>query len=349
MSQSVATPDASHATPATPEVVAEETKPLGSVGSSAPKASSGMASSVMRVVTEARARKRIRAIVLVWAFEFVCAFLIASPIQAWASSVWGGHPDGDAVLFRPGGHALLTWLGEDSPVLPIITKTTLLSILLFAVVGQIISAAAIASLATEDEEGKPTTISRSLRVGVSQFWAFFVIGILVNALEGFLLGIGLFVSSGLDHAFASAGDARAFTVRLVVLGFFVLLVLAAGVVADLARAAIVRAGAADETTTTGQRLRDGLRLAAQTATKGRGRGLAKAMLAWGWRAAIGLILIYVGSIAGDLTGERAGGALWLLFFVHQGILFARAALRTSWLANALRLTRETELQKPKEV
>jgi hypothetical protein len=29
--------------------------------------------------------------------------------------------------------------------------------------------------------------------------------------------------------------------------------------------------------------------------------------------------------------------LWLLFFGHQAIVFVRAGLRSSWLANALRL------------
>lgn len=289
--------------------------------------------------------RRPGAIFLVWAFELVSAVLIASPLQAWASSVWGGHPDGDAVLFRPGGHALLTWLGEDSPVLPIITRTTLLSLLAFAVLGQIVSAAAIASLTTEDGEGKPIGVGLSLRMGLSQFAAFFVLGALVNALEGFLLGVGLFVSSGLDHAFQSGSDARGFTVRVVTLGLFVLLTLAAGVVFDLARVAVVRAGAQDETLTTGQRLREGLRLAARTAFAEKGRGLGQAMLAWGWRTVIGLALVYVGSIAGDLTGERGGGALWLLFFVHQGILLARAALRTSWLANALRLVERSEARR----
>jgi len=314
----------------------EETKPLGSINQLPEPPKKAVLATVERALdrAEIRARRRPRAALLVWFFEFVCAFLIASPLQAWASAVWGAHPDGDAVLFRPGGHALLTWLGEDSASLSILTRGGFISLLVFAIVGQIISASAIATLSSGDQDGRPLPISRSLRSGASLFWPFFVVGILINALQGFILGIGLLTSSGLDNSFTnSMGDARSWTLHVVVFGLFVLLALAAGVLADLTRVALVRGKVTNESISTGRRLREAIMLALRTAKK----SFAPTMLAWGWRAAIAFLLIYVGSVAGDVIGERGGAALWGLFFLHQAILLVRAALRTSWFANALRL------------
>ena len=148
--------------------------------------------------------------------------------------------------------------------------------------------------------------------------------------------MGLFASSGIDHALQPRiGDAHAFTARLVVLGLFVLVTLLVGVIADLARVTIVRDVAMSEDRPVSMRraMRDGVVSAMTTAR----RALGRAALGWGWRAALSIALVYAGALAGDVVGGRGGGALWLLFVVHQLIVLVRAGLRASWLANALRL------------
>ena len=94
-----------------------------------------------------RARRRPRAILFVWLWELVCALVIATPVHAWARAVWGAHPDGDAVLFRPGGHALLTWLADAGPALGIVVRTTFLLLIVLGILGQIVTGTLVALLA----------------------------------------------------------------------------------------------------------------------------------------------------------------------------------------------------------
>lgn len=289
---------------------------------------------------EIRARRRPRAVAYVWLWELACGLLVATPVHAWAQRVWGAHPDGDAVLFRPGGHALLAWLGGDDAALAVVTQTTLLTLLVCVVLGQIVTGALVAALATgTGRAGRAPRGLFALRAGLDAFWPLAGLGVVAAIVEGFLLGVGLFTSSTLDGALAdSLGDARAFTARLAVLAVFVALALLTGVVADLARVAIAR----DVALSPGPRrvrarMRDGVVAAIHTARATLGR----AALAWGWRAAAALALVYVGGRAGELVGGRGGAALLALFAVHQLVVLVRAALRASWLANALRLLAST--------
>jgi hypothetical protein len=57
-----------------------------------------------------------------------------------------------------------------------------------------------------------------------------------------------------------------------------------------------------------------------------------------WRAVLVLGLYAIAFSVGSFVGGRGGIVLFLLFLVHQGVVFARTALRASWLAHALRLT-----------
>ena len=284
-----------------------------------------------------RAWRRPRAIFFVWLWELVCALVVATPIHAWALRVWGTHPDGDAVIFRPGGHALLSWLGDDTPALAIVLRTSIVALLVFGVLGQLVTGALVASLATGiGKYNRAPAMSFALRAGAAAFFPLLGIGLVFGAFEGFVLGVGLFASSAVDHAVqGSLGDARAIDARLGVLAIFVVLTLVVGVVADLARVVVARDAAlrGDARPSVLVTMRAGVVTAILTAK----RGLGRACFAWAWRAALSLALLYAGARAGDIVGGRGGGALWLLFFLHQLIVLARAALRASWFANALRL------------
>ncbi|MBX3227032.1 MAG: hypothetical protein KIT84_41295 [Labilithrix sp.] len=274
-----------------------------------------------------RARRRPGTIVGVWLFELGCAYVLATPVYAWARAVWGGHPDGDAVLFRPGALALMEWLNADGPTLAIVLRTTLVLFVVFGLASQVVFGAVVASLVS----AKPRP-GAALRVGLSAFFPLLAVALLAALLEGFFLGVGYYLSSSLDHAMQRTyGDQRAFVARLVVFGSFFVLVLAAGVLGDLAKVALARDVALGET----KRPITNAILSALRVARTRP---AAAGLGWAWRAGVALWLVGTGATLNDWEASRSGNVIWLLFAAHQTLLLGRAALRTSWLAHATRLT-----------
>jgi hypothetical protein len=289
-----------------------------------------------------RAWRRPRAVALLWAWQLLCSIFLATPIHAWAKAVWGSHPDGDAVLFRPGGYALLAWLTDNSHALSVVVRTTLFAIAVFGVLGQIITGAVIASLASgSGARERPASMYFAVRAGAAAFFPLTATSIVFGAIQGSAVAVGLLAGAEVERALiASMGDAAAFRAHVVVVLLFVLAALATGIVADLARVAIVRdvVRTGEQRSSTRQYLVDGIVAALRTARGTFGR----ASVAWGWRAALSLALVYIAARTSDIVGAGEGGALQLLFVFHQVVVFARAGLRTSWLATSLRLVGNAE-------
>ena len=283
--------------------------------------------------SEVRARKRPRAIALVWLWELAFAALLATPVQAWAASVWANHPDGDAPIFRPGGQDLLGWLKYGGQPFSIVLRATLLALFFAALVAPLVTCLLGAQLATARGQRAPSTRS-SLRLALGMYFPLLVVGALATALEVLVLGIGLLASSVVHHRLVEPlGDARAFLVRLVVLAIFLAVVLVVGVVGDLLRVAVVRAVAKEPDARALPVLRRAVPHAAATAR----RSLGRATFGWAWRALASTALVVVGSLLGDAVGGRGGLVLAALFVAHQLLVAGHAALRAGWLANALRL------------
>jgi hypothetical protein len=304
------------------------------------------------------ARRRPLAIAFVFLAEVAWALLLATPTHAWARHAWGGHPDGDAVLFTgasrasAGGRALLVWLGQEDAGLSITARTTIVLLAVGAVLMQLPLGALVASLAfgrepeadVDASEASERRAPRSLRlveawrVAAASFLplaALLALGAVVSVL---VLTLGGLAASVVDHALAdSLGDARAFTVRLVVLGLFAALAALAGIVVDLARVAVVRetgiAAARGASAPAWSVMLRGGRAALVTAR----RSLGKAALGWTGRIVVAVALVAIGYVASDVLGGRGGTALTALFVVHQGVILGRVALRASWLARALSL------------
>jgi len=310
----------------------ETTRTLESVSADAAETPAAEPLRVLRA-SEIRARRRPRAVAFVWLWELVAAVVVATPVQAWARAIWGRHPDGDAPIFRAGGQDLVAWVLDRGLALSIVLRTTLLLLFVLALVAPLVTGALGASLVTAQSRRAPSAMS-SLRLGLAAYWALLVVGALATACEGLVLGIGVIASSLVDHRLVNAlGDAHSFLVRLAVLAVFFAGVLVLGVVADLVRVAVIRAVALDPEATTLTHLRRALAGAVATAR----RSLGRATLGWAWRAILASALVVVGGLLGDAVGGRGGAVLVALFAAHQILIFGRAALRASWLANALRL------------
>ena len=291
-----------------------------------------------------RARTRPFAIAAVYVSELSFALLVATPFHAWARRVWGEHPAGDAVLWLPSGRALVVWLGQEDAAMGVVSRTALVLLLVSAVAMQIPLGALLASLAfgrggdPGSDAGRPPRWQAALRVGARSFLP--LAGVLVlGSLAGLLvLSLGSLAASAVDRALAERlGDARSFQLRVVTFALFGLIAAAIGVVVDLARAAIVReeglAALRGSVAPSWRTMARGLCVALAVAV--RRRDIVHAVLAWGWRAGLSLALVSAGSTAAQALGGKGGGALLLLWVVHQGIVLARIALRASWLARAV--------------
>jgi hypothetical protein len=311
-------------------------------------------------ISAIHARRRPVAIATMFVAELAWALVVATPVHEWARRAWGSHPDGDAVLFVPGGRDLLVWLGQEDAGLSVTARTTVVLLLVGALLLQLPFGALVASLAfgregaaapavvpagdDAEEAAPPPPPMRSLRMGAA--WKVGVGAWLpLTALLAFsailtviVLSLGGIVSSLVEHSLTeSLGDARSFTARIVVFALFAAIAAVLGIVVDLARAAVVReigiVSAAGASTPAWSTMLRGLRTAMSTAR----RALGRATLGWAGRAVVGVALIAIGYVAASTLGGRGGAALTGLFVIHQGIVLGRVALRASWMARAVAL------------
>lgn len=298
---------------------------------------------------EIRARKRPGAIVLLYLWELAFALLIATPIHAWARRAWGSHPDGDAVLWKDGGRALLTWLGQVDAALPVVSRTAIVLLVVGAVFSQLPLGALLASLAFERGPtppnfprtlgGQSPRAGTAMRAGMNAFFPLVVVLAFLAVTNAIVLGLGTALASAMDHGFErKLGDAQSFQLHVAVVAFFFLISAFAGVFVDLARAAIGReAGLASMRGSVHPAWNMMLRGIRVAITTSRNRGIYRALRAWAVRAGSGVVLLAIGWIAASSLGGKGGGALIALWVIHQGVVLGRVALRASWLAHATRM------------
>lgn len=290
-----------------------------------------------------RARRRPRAIVYVYVAELLWALIVATPVHAWARRAWGSHPDGDAVLWLPGGRELLVWLGQNDAALGVVSRTAMVLMVAGVIAMQVPLGALLASLAFArgDEEGaladrRALPWKSALHVGTSAFMPLAGLLALGSVAAIIVLVLGGIAGAAVDHGFAERlGDARSFTLRLITFALFAAVAALIGVVVDLARAAIARdigLAAAKGTSAPGwTTMLRGIGTALIVAR----RQLRVATLAWAWRASLGLGLIVIGALGAQALGGKGGAALLVLWLVHQAVVLLRVALRASWLARAV--------------
>lgn len=290
--------------------------------------------------TAIRARKRPGAIALLYLWELGFALLVATPVHAWARREWGSHPEGDALLWKEGGHYLLAWLGQTDAALPMVMRTAVVMFAAFAAFSQLPLGAMFAALGfARDSEGRAPRSATALRAGMNAFFPLVVVLAFLALTDLVVLGIGAAIASAADSGFErTLGDAHSFYLHVVLLGLFVLLSAFIGVFFDLVRAAIGReAGLASIRGSVHPAWNVMLRGIRVAMTASRSRGLLRAFGAWLARWSAGVVLLGIGWMASSALGGKGGGAVFALFAIHQLVVFGRVALRASWLAHAVRI------------
>jgi hypothetical protein len=271
-----------------------------------------------------RARYCPRAIVAFWAWEAVLGAALAWPFASIVRSTYGSHPHGDLVLWEPGGLALLDLVVRRTPVLGALVAHGVIVLLFAAVLGLVPAAALLASLAFSTAEGKRPSLREALALAMDAALpsaSVFAVAVVFDvSLGAAALAGATLADEGFSRAFgdvAADGIALSFIVLCAAAGA------AAGVLQELARAAVVRFGVG---------ARDGLRTALRALTI-----TPTALLwSWGWRALASLVPLALGGLLAERLGGLGGGGLVALWVLHQLIVLVRVALRASWLARAMR-------------
>ncbi len=265
-----------------------------------------------------RARRRPRAVLWMWGWETVLAFLVAYPAAGAMRDLYGSHPRGDAVLWSPGALELTDFMMRQAPARAAILAMALLVLVVAALSAMLVSIAFV----TRDRR-PPTTRAAFARgmVAVPSLAALMAGAVVLQIVLLFFGGMAAFgVTSGLADR---VGEARAEQLGWLTGLLFVFAATLVGVTHDLARAAAVRFRV---------RALRAVRLGMNTMR----RAPVSISFSWAWRALASLAPLAVGSLVADAIGMRAGFALFVLFGVHQLALVTRVALRASWLAKALR-------------
>ena len=269
--------------------------------------------------------ERPRAVLLYFACQAAFALVFAVGATALVAGTGVTHfAHGDRTLFEPGGLLLTETLGRVLPLVPGHAASGLALGTLALVLLLVPHGALVAALARPAGEGT----SRLFGYAVEKLST--LLSLTGTAL---LLQVLLLAASGLLAAAvrnAAFGSARASDgAGLLVVAAGVALVVAVGVLRDLARAAAI----------------DG-DLAARGAA---GLGIAvllrlprRVLFAWAPPAARGVVLVGLGAwLVGAIDVSRDGGwRVVSVFLVHQLIALGLLALRALWLGRSVTLVRE---------
>jgi hypothetical protein len=271
-----------------------------------------------------RARRRPLAVAALWAWQTALAFLVAWPLSAAVGAFYGRHPQGDAPLWQPGALPLLDLAMEGRASIAETVTLLGLALLLAALTDLLPIGALLASIGFVTRGRRAPPLRAAMARGAAAFGAlvslFAMASIAQGVLVGLALGVGWMITQGSE---SKLGEARAEQLAWLV-GLLLLAVVGfVGVLHDLARAAAVR-------------FRVRMLRSWRCAWSALLRGPASVLWSWAWRGLAAWAPVAVGALVAARVGGRGGTALVALLIVHQLALFARVALRASWLAAAMR-------------
>lgn len=278
---------------------------------------------VLLANTSMRARRRPRTVVLVWLYEVVVGVIIAAPFSSYVRSIYGNHPDGDAPLFAEGGTDLVAFLADGKQAIASMFSQNALVFLVAYILSVVPLALLLMSVAHTTADLRAPPLRQLWPRVVPSVPPMLVLLGAMTIVQGILVAFALFVGPKIGDAFSDSGEARSDQISAVATLFLLLIPASAGVVHDLARAAIVRFR---------QTAFSALKMGARTFAKKPGRLL----WSWLWRSGASLLPVIAAAMLSTRVTARGGFALLAMFLVHQAVILARVALRASWLARAMR-------------
>lgn len=271
-----------------------------------------------------RARRRPLAVFVYYLYQLVLSLLLAWPVSRALAHVFGGNPRGDAVLFDPGGWALLALRPSYERAAPALSMALLLVVLLGSVLGLVPLAGLLVFISHVTPDTRAPRPRHLVPYVVGTFKPLAQLLVLGWALELALVAVAAW-SFGAVRAAAEPrwGDARAGQLGALALLVVLSALAVVAVLHDLARAGAVRY----RTGTLGA-LRAGLLTLR--------RAPLRVLWSWAWRGGASLVLVGLAASVVPHLGSSGAASVAAIAGLHQLVVAFRAALRASWLARALR-------------
>jgi hypothetical protein len=270
------------------------------------------------------ARRHPAAILGMWAIQALFAAVATLPAVSLVRAAFGRFPSSDAALWEPGGLPLLAMLAREPGGVRAATATATAVVAIAFVGGLIPLAGIMAALANTGPNGRRIGAAAAMARAVGAFRAFGLLLLAMTLAEGIVAAIAV-LAAQLVPAWTNArlGEVGGQTLGIAVGAAFLPLLALLGVLHDLARAVVVRLEAPplDALLAALALMRDDLWSLAWS---------------WSWRALAALAPLLAVAAVADRLGGRGGVVLVTLGVLHQLVAIVRVALRTSWLAKALR-------------
>ena len=263
-------------------------------------------------------------VTIYFASHVTAALVLALPTTALVAGTGVGRfPEGDRLLFQPGGVVLTEVVRAITPALSAQAVSSLVVATLVSVLLLLPHAALLVSLSAV-REPQAAVWGRAVGHLPSLVWLSGV-ALLAQAIMAF----GMLTLAGtLRDALGSVTTRTADLAYVAVLALALLATVAIGLVRDLGRAAAVT-GSPDSKTA----LLHGLRAFARTP--------GRSLLGWGAPAAAGLALVAVGAILTSALDVARPGT-WrvaVVALVHQAIAYALCFCRAFWLSASIAIVK----------
>jgi hypothetical protein len=271
------------------------------------------------------ARRRPWAIAGVWAWETAFALVVSWPAAALVRGAYGSHPRGDAALWSPGGLDLADLAVHELHAIGALAWTAIGCAAVAAIAGLWPMAALMTSIAHATRERRAPGLARVAPTAVRSFRPMLFVLVLTTIVQAALaVGAAIGTASLQSWLTPKVGEAPGQAIGAVVLVLGLLFVWGVGVAQDLARASVVRFKIS------------GLRAFA-FGWRAFWRNKRTAYWSWAWRALASWVPVAIAAFVAGCLGGCGGRSLIALAALHQLVVYARVALRASWLARALRM------------
>jgi hypothetical protein len=267
-------------------------------------------------------KRRSWMILLDFALRSVLGLLVALPLAATiAGTAIGRFPEGDRLLFAPGGMYLAEVTRLLLPVLPPLLTSSLLAIVLFSLLLVVPHSALLVALSETEETSRRAFWGRALE-RVPTLLAVTAVALLAE-LAVLLVFAGLASTAGR----AVGGERASDVASALVLAVGVVLAVAIGLARDLGRA-----GAVLRDLDGPEALRHGVRALAGNLRAAVPAWLGPALLS---AIVVGAAALFTGALD---AGRPEPWRSYVILVLHQGAACALAWCRALWLSSSLELS-----------